>query len=258
MVAEVEALVPALQRLDGEHQLPGHPHLVKPPHGRLVAGAVRGRPVVEEHPHRDAAPDRGLEGVEERRRGLVEGEDVELHVDVRRGSRDLLRHRCKRVGVVGNEPGLVPATMGVAVRFSVSFTTGSSHTGHFSCSAGAGSRRDSRSITASISCCLRRRFTGSCGLPMSRNRMTPITGMKKTASSQAIAAVGNLLRGMITSATSRMVRSMSTTSAPAPRTVSTPLTVGSAAGRACRALLRETWKRPMVPRTRPGGIAPNR
>ena len=43
--------------------------------------------------------------------------------------------------------------------------------------------------------------------------MTPITGMKKMASSHAIAAVGNRSRGTTTRATSRMARSVTTTSA---------------------------------------------
>jgi hypothetical protein len=55
--------------------------------------------------------------------------------------------------------------------------------------------------------CLSRRDFGSFGLPMSRNRKTPMYGMKKIASSHAIAAVGFRLRGTTIKAVTRTTRS---------------------------------------------------
>ena len=51
-------------------------------------------------------------------------------------------------------------------------------------------------IIRSISACLSRRFFGSFALPRIRKNRMPTKGMKKMASSHAIAAVGFRSRGM--------------------------------------------------------------
>ena len=66
MVAQVGALVPALERLHGKHELPAHAHAVEPLQRLAVALHAQRRDVVEQHPHLHAACDRVAERVEER------------------------------------------------------------------------------------------------------------------------------------------------------------------------------------------------
>ena len=62
-------------------------------------------------------------------------------------------------------------------------------------------------MRASMRACSSIRDFGSLMLPITRNRMMPTNGMRKIASSQAMAAVGLRCRGMKMSASTLMARS---------------------------------------------------
>jgi hypothetical protein len=68
--------------------------------------------VVEQHAHRHSALHCRLEGVEERSRGVVERQNVELDVHPLRGTVDRLGHRLERGFVVVHQCGAVAAGEG--------------------------------------------------------------------------------------------------------------------------------------------------
>ena len=110
VVAQVGAAHLSLERRDGQHRGPadlGGPQ----PLGELLVARDATRPeVVEQEAHVDATLARPHHRLEEARRGVVPGRDVELHVDeVLRGV-DLSGHRVDGALVVGHQLD------GVAVR----------------------------------------------------------------------------------------------------------------------------------------------
>ena len=105
VIAQVGALVLALQRLHGQHPGPLHAHPVELGQHVLGAGKLARRDVVGQQAHCDATLDRVLHGLEETARGVVEGGDVELDVHEPGGLLDLARHRVELLPVVRDKHG---------------------------------------------------------------------------------------------------------------------------------------------------------
>ena len=107
VVAQVGALELALERADREHRVPVDARGVE---ALLELGVLRDAArahVVEQQPHLHASSDGGHQRLEERRRHVVPGGDVELHLDGLRGGLHLGRHRDDRVAVAGDQVDVV-------------------------------------------------------------------------------------------------------------------------------------------------------
>ena len=103
VVAQVGPLVLALERLHRQHEVPLGAHGVEPLEGLLVEGLAAVGPVVQQHPHGDAARRDLLECAEEVVRRFVRLQDVELDVHVAIGLADGVGHRVETLLVVRDQ-----------------------------------------------------------------------------------------------------------------------------------------------------------
>ena len=76
MVAQIRPLDQQPPRLERKHQVPPHPHPLQAPDGAAIPRVSERAEMVEQHPDADPTRVRRLERIEERGRGLIEGQDI--------------------------------------------------------------------------------------------------------------------------------------------------------------------------------------
>ena len=169
VVAQVGALVLALEGLHGQHPRPLHADAIELRERLLAAGDLRRGQVIGEQAHRDTASDRPLHRGEEAARGVIPRHDEELHVHERLSP--CRSPRPSRRSTPGSRRAGSPdcrTTAGMPVSFSFCCTTRWNQRGQVTSIVSRPSSRTFSRMISSIRACSSRRFFGSLKVPISR------------------------------------------------------------------------------------------